>query len=494
MTHGEYDSTVRDLFEQAGAPSSGFPPDERAGAFDNDVAGQVVTRVLAEGYMSAAEALAPSAALEVDALRPCEAGRDEETCAREAIAAVGLRVFRRPLDVEAAQDLFDAFTVGRAEAGYHGGLASMLEVALQSPEFLYRVELPQGPPQAVGGVRRSGWELASRMSYLFWGTMPDDALFAAAASGRLDSDDGVAAETARALADPRARVTVARFFEQWLDLGELDHLEKDLAIYPTFDPTLRTAFHAETLTFVDAVVWNGDGRLATLLTAPYSFINARLADAYGVVGVEGSALRRVELDPAKRAGLLTQGSFLALNAKFDQSSPVHRGKFVRERLLCTPLPPPPADVEIRPPSLDPRLTTRERFRQHAADARCAGCHGLMDPVGLGFEHFDGIGRFRETEGGQPVDARGELTGSDADGAFVGAVELAGRLASSTAVESCMAQQWFRFAYGRSDTPDDACTLEQLTDALHRSDGNLRALLSAVPTTSAFLERAPETAP
>jgi len=407
---------------------------------------------------------------------------------------VGQRALRRPLDDDDRADLLDAFTRGRAENGdFVAGIESLLEVLLQSPEFLYRVELGRtdGAPPASTAVALTPWELASRLSYLFWETMPDGPLFSAAAGGQLETPGQLRSQAERLLADPRVRVTFAHFFEQFLELDQLDLLEKDPSVYPTFEPALRDAFRAETLAFVDSVTWNGDGRLSTLLTAPYTFVNGKLAAFYGMPTVDGSTFRRVDVDVDRRGGLLTQGSFLAIHAKFDQTSPVTRGKFVRERLFCTSPPPPPANLAIHAPDLDPRLTTRQRFEQHSTDPFCASCHHLMDPIGLGLESFDGAGAWRETESGQPVDSSGELDGTDVDGTFHGARELEDRLATSAQVERCAMLQWFHFAAGRSDAPDDACTLDSLTDDFHRSGGDLRALMLSLTQTDAFLYRTNE---
>jgi hypothetical protein len=324
--------------------------------------------------------------------------------------------------------------------------------------------------------------------------MPDAELSAAAQSGALSTADGVRAQAERLLADPRTRVTFASFYQQFLELDQLDDLEKDPSIYPTFEPAIRTAFLGETLTFIDSVLWNGDARLTTLLTAPYTFVNGKLAAFYGMPPVDGTTFRRVDVDPAQRGGLLTQGAFLATRAKYNQTSPVHRGKFVRERLFCTTPAPPPANLAIRPPDLDPRLTTRQRFAQHSVDPYCAGCHHLMDPIGLGFEHFDGAGIWRDTESGQPVDGAGQLTETDIDGPFNGVRDLERRLAGSADVERCTTNQWFRFAQGRADDPADACSLDQLGRDFHASGGDLRKLLVAITRTDAFRYRTVEPAP
>jgi hypothetical protein len=246
----------------------------------------------------------------------------------------------------------------------------------------------------------------------------------------------------------------------------------------------------EVESFVDAVLSSDKPTLGSLLQSPYSFMNNQLAAFYGVKGPTTAAFARVELDPTQRAGILTQGGLLAIHAHADQTSPVHRGLFVRRQLLCTTPPPPPANVVIEVPKVDPTSTTRERFAQHSKEAFCSSCHHLMDPIGLGFEAYDAAGRYRVTENGKPIDSSGELLDTtDIDGKFVGAVDLAKRLAGSQQVSNCAVTEWFRYAYGRDETTDrDACNTAFLRDAFAKSGQNVRELLFALTQTDGFLYR------
>jgi hypothetical protein len=485
---------MRDLLGDDSRPSSAFPPDEKLSLFANDANAQTVTALLAEGYMKAAEAAGARAMATLADLLPCSAGAIDDACAAAFVDAFGPRAFRRPLDDDDRADLLAAFSAGGDEGGPSAGIESVLEVVLQSPEFLYRTELGEGDAAPGAVVPLTPWELASRLSYLFWGTMPDDALFDDAQTGALSTPAAARAQAERLLQDPKTRVTFADFYQQFLELDQLDDLEKDAFIYPSFEPALRTEFRGETLAFLDSVLWNGDARLATLLTAPYTFVNGKLAAFYGMPEVDGTTFRRVDVDPARRGGLLTQGSFLATRSKFDQTSPVHRGKFVRERLFCTTPAPPPANLAIRPPDLDPRLTTRQRFAAHSTDPFCASCHTLMDPIGLGFEKLDAVGLWRDTESGQAVDDSGELTQTDVDGTFHGVRELEARLAGSAEVEHCAVVEWFRYAHGRADSADDQCSLERAGQAFHEAGGDVRKLMVALTQTDAFLYRRVEPLP
>jgi hypothetical protein len=241
----------------------------------------------------------------------------------------------------------------------------------------------------------------------------------------------------------------------------------------------------ETARFSDHVIRSGDGLLDTLFTAPFSFIDAPLASLYGVTLPQGhDPTQPFQLDPTQRSGILTQAGVLAIHSHANQSSPVRRGKFVRENLFCQPLSPPPPDADTTPPEPDPNASTRERFEQHRADPQCAGCHGLIDPLGFGFENYDGIGNFRATEAGRPIDASGEITATDVDGAFVGAAELATKLATSPQVRACLAQHWFNYALGRTKSDADVCSLNAMTEKFAESN-NIRDLLLALVTTDAF---------
>ncbi len=483
LTRGEYNSTVRDLFGDQSRPADGFPPEEKHSGFDNSAEGRSVSSLLAEGYLTAAERLGKSATSQLGMHLPCDpASSGEPTCLDKFLDTIGPRIWRRPLEPAERDNLTRAFSEGRL-ATFADGIEAVIQVMLLAPQFLYRVE--RGLPAAGGHVRLGPYEIASRLSYLLWGTMPDEALFAAAQSGALSTPQDVAAQASRMLADPRAAATVLGFVGQWLSLDELIHMFKESAVYPTFKADLPPLFRQETERFFDHVIWKGDGTFRSLLTAGFTFVNARLAGFYGMKGVTGD-FQQVSLPPGQRVGFLTQAGLLAAQATPKQSSPILRGKFVREQLFCTELPPPPPGVAATEPPLDPKLTTAERFALHRNDPTCSGCHQLIDPIGLGFENFDGVGRWRLAEGGKMVDARGEILGTDVAGPFDGPVALATKLAGSKDVSDCVVTQWFQSAYGRAPTPRDACSVDALRSSLARSGGNIRDLLLALTQTDAFL--------
>jgi hypothetical protein len=497
LTRAELGRTVRDLLGPGLVDTSGLPPDEQALGFDNNADVLGTSDLLVEQTVALAEQASAVVLQDLGRLVPCAATTADADCAASFIGDFGRRVWRRPLESEETAALAAVFAAGQTDGGFMEGIGRVVQVLFESPQFLYRIELGNGADSdLVGAVPLSPYETATRLSYLFWGSTPDEGLLAAAAQGQLTLPADLEREARRLLGDSRAHEVTAAFHAGWLGLSRLDQLDKDRVVYPAFDASLRDAFRTETARFVDEVIWNHEGTLSALLSARYSFVNAALADFYGVAYPGSGDFVRVGLGSANRAGLLTQASILSVYAKGNQSSPVHRGRFVREQLFCTTPPPPPSNIEIRPPTLDPRQTTRERFAAHSADPFCATCHTMLDPIGFGFEHYDGIGHWRQAESGLAIDVHGNLTGTDSDGSFNGAVELADRLAGSPEVQRCYVTQWFRYGYGRGETAADSCTLGALMDAAAAQGGDVRELMVALTQTDAFrYRRAPEvTAP
>lgn len=489
LTHREYASTVRALLGDMGDVTAAFPPEEEVLGFDNNAEARGTTGLLAEQYVNAAEALAARAVANLPKLLGCSFdGANRDPCARQFIESLGKRAFRRPLDATESARLLKVYGTGRDKWGFDVGISLALQAVLLSPHFLYRVEWGTAPVAGAKTVPLSGFELASRLSYLLWSGPPDDDLVRAAEAGKLTTREQVAEQAQRMLKDARARATMIDFHRQWLDLDKIERSDKNPMVFKTYTFELRALLRKETETFVDNVVWTGKGDLATLLTAPYSLMNAKVAAYYGVKGPASETFEMVTLDPKQRAGLLTQAGILAAHAHADQTSPVDRGLFVRRQFLCMQPPPPPPDTEIMAPKLDAIMTTRERFAKHSLDPACGACHRLMDPIGLGFENFDGAGQWRASENGKAIDATGELVATDVDGRFNGAGELGGKLAGSKQVADCVATQWFRYAYGREATAADTCSSAQLSQRLAASGGNIRDLAVALTQTDAFLYR------
>ena len=483
----EYDNTIEDLLGDTSHPSQAFPQ-EGAGGFDNNADVASVSRLQAEKYMGAAEDIAARATEDVSGLLGCDLAGDETGCVRSWIATFGARAWRRPLAEDEVTVMMATYTEVREQNDARESVALVLQAFLQSPHFLYRVEF--GVPSTGADVLAlTDWELASRLSYFLWSSLPDDELFAAAAAGELNTPKKVEAQARRMLDHPRARTMVRHFNAQWLELHGVEGLTKDADLFPDYGPDIVAAQHAEINAFLDHVMWEGEGTVEALLTAPYTFVDDALAGYYGLPAPVGTGMQQVTPDDREVVGVLSQGAILSVQARPYETNPIARGLFVRRQLLCTTPPPPPDDVDITPPEVDPGATTRERYSQHRADPACSGCHQLMDPVGFGFENFDATGRWRTTENGLPVDASGQLIGTDVDGTFIGVRELGDRLASSEVVTDCIVTQWFRFGYGRTESYElDACTLDDLKLRFAEADHDVRELLVALTQTDAFLSR------
>ncbi|MEZ4464305.1 MAG: DUF1592 domain-containing protein [bacterium] len=500
LSRVEYDNTARDLLGEDTDVATQFAREEEMLGFDNNARALQVGALHAEQFMGAAELLAARAARRLDELLPCDPDViGERECAVAFIDTFGRKAWRRPLTPEELDRLALVYDAARAmdAAPFADGVTLVIEELLQSPNFLYRIEVGTPHPTRPGIQVLEGYEVASRLSYLLWRSMPDDDLFDAASRDALASPTDLADQARRMLADPRAREGLWSFFEQWLRLDEVAGLEKDAGDFPFFDEDLKALLHEESRQFVEAVIWDDTLDMRDLFAGSFTFLNDRLAEFYGIDGVQGADLRRVELDPRQRAGILTQGALMAVTSKARITSPVRRGVFVREHILCHALPPPPPNVPVIAPDPDPNLTTRERFAEHSTGPACKGCHQLIDPVGFAFEHYDAVGRWRDLESGHPVDASGALNATlDIDGPFDGAPEVARRLAQSEQVHRCVTTQVFRYAFGRGENPVDGCTQDGLYNAYVASGYDVRALFVAAVMTDTFrLRRAePDEAP
>jgi len=492
LTRYEYANAVSDLLGVDVSATAQLPADEVTNSFDNNAAVLTVSSLHAEKYVLVSEALAKSAAADAQRLTACDATQDEEKCAHSFAKSFGRRAFRRAVTAADEELLMAAYAAGRNGGSYAEGIEVMVRAALQSPSFLYRLELSSAA-DARTRVPLDGYELATRLSFTIWGSGPDDALLDAAERGELGSKQQVRERARAMLDDPRAKRAILHFFEQWTGVERLAITTKSASAFPTFSAEMKRAMAAELPAFVNHVLWEEDGSLRALLTEPVAFVDAALAPVYGVTAPATPGF--VMLPPEQgRSGLLTQAGLLSVQGHPDQTSPVLRGKFVRTMLLCDPPPPPPPDVNITLPPLGDGTTARQRMASHlAAGASCSGCHALMDPIGLAFESFDAIGQYRTQEGGVVLDTSGEISGASEpalSGRFANVRELGEKLASSDQVRACLSKQWFRFESGRLEADADACSLGALTTAF--AGGDVRELIVASTQTDAFWFRSPNT--
>ncbi|WP_437738389.1 DUF1592 domain-containing protein [Sorangium sp. So ce1335] len=497
LSHAQWENTVRDLLRLDGRPglSDSFTTDPLGGVFDNNEAALQVTPGLWGDYQRAAEELAAMVVADegkLGRLLPADLPAEPEARAEAFVERFGERAFRRPLTAEERASYLALFRRGaelyEGEAPFAAGVRAALEALLQSPHFVYRVEIGAGPARD-GLIPLSGYEIATKLSYLFWNTMPSDDLLVAAKAGELSSPEGVRATAERMLEDPRARDVVGAFHRQLYDYETYHDLNKDQALFPEFVPEMGEAMQREAELFVDHVVFDREGGLTDLLTSRTAFVDGRLAAVYGVEGEFANDFRQVELDAAERSGLLTRLGFLAAKATARQPDSIHRGVFVNLRILCASLPPPPDNATGLPPG--EHATNRERVAAHTGKGTCGeACHAtLINPAGFAFEHYDAIGKYRTTDNGVPVDAADAYPLGGQPRTYADAVEFSRLLAESSEAHACYAKHWVEFAHGRDARAKDQSFIKELGEA-SLGGASTRELILRIVSSTPFLARVP----
>lgn len=496
LTHSQYNNTVRDLLGDHSKPAQRFPPEDFTDGFRNQLRNQSMSPLLVETYSSAAEKLALNAfrAGDVNRVIPCKpASATDAVCRDRFVRQFGLRAFRRPLTANELRRYTAAFEAqARSTGKFLEGARVTVEAMLQSPKFLFHLEAgPDG--------RASGYAIASRLSYLLWDTMPDQALLDAAAKGELSTPEGIDRAARRLLSDRRAEAALDEFFHQWLRLERVVNASKERRRFPEFSAEMGAAMAEETRRLLRHLVWN-DKDFTELFTARYSFLSADLATLYGVP--QPPAEFELTHFPAStpRAGLLGQGSFLAAAAGPVETSPTARGIFVREQLLCQHVPPPPPNVVVDiDPKEDKPQTRKQRLAQHVESPACASCHRLMDPIGLGLESFDAIGKFRAKETlvftsetnrteprkvDLPLETSGEIAGIGGS-QFNDAAGLGRILAASPVCQECIVRQFFRYSFGRQESAADHPAIAALTKRFRESGFRFRELVLGLVRSPEF---------
>jgi len=413
-------------------------------------------------------------------------------CARLVIGSFARRAYRRPVSDEEISRLLKLFKSVDADSGsFENSIKLTLQAVLASPHFLFRGELQPEPgnPKSIHPI--DDFALASRLSYFLWSSMPDEELFRHAERGTLRRN--LESQVKRMLRDPKAGALVANFAGQWLQLRNLDLVMPDAKQFPAFDDDLRTAMRKETEMFVENIL-HEDRSVLEFIDANYAFANERLAGLYGVAGVKGDAFQRVSLKGTRRGGLLTQASILTITSNPTRTSPVKRGKWVLENILGTPPPPPPPNVPELKDDKQAVLsgTLRQRMEQHRDNPNCASCHARMDPIGFGFENYDGIGMWREKDGDFAIDASGKLVSGES---FNGAAEFKRILLKQKRDEfvHCLTEKMLTYALGRGLEYYDKCAVDQITQSLGKSRYKLSSLVMEVIKSIPFQSRRGEQA-
>ena len=411
---------------------------------------------------------------------------EEAPCARSIVNRLGSDAYRRPLSDDDRNGLMTLYESGRASGGFEAGIRTALEGILASPDFVFRFErAPSGLP-AGASYRLRDLDLASRLSFFLWSAPPDRQLVAVAAKGTLSQPAVLEREVRRMLADPRASALSTRFAAQWLRLPDLELVQPDIRQYPDFDEQLRSAMRTETETFFDHLV-REDRSVLDLYRADYTYVNARLAQHYGIPNVAGDRFRRVQYPDSTRRGILSHASVLTLTSHATRTSAVERGKWVMEVLLNSPPPPPPPgvpDLEATPGTTGGRqLTVRERMEQHRKSPACSSCHKMMDPIGLAMEHFDVTGRLRLRDNGMPIDSRGELwDGSKAENLQQLQAAL---LKRDDTLLRTFTRNLLAYAVGRRIEASDMPTVRRIVRDAAAQDHRMTAYILGVVNSPAF---------
>lgn len=496
LTRAQYISTLRALFGPDVVIPADLEPDtplhgfSTIGASELTISTTAARQFEAAAFEVAAWALADPARR--DALVGCvPSGEAADPCLIEFVGRFGRLAWRRPLEgaevgwlvglaAEIASDLRDPWQ----------GLSHALAAMLQSPDFLFRIEVGEPDPAKPERRRYTGFEMASRLSYLIWGGPPDAELLDAAAEGRLFEDAGLLAEVDRLLADERARPALMRFFDEALTLDRLATVTKDREAFPFATAALLTAMRSEIVRVVEDIVFDREADLRELLTTRTTFVNPALAALYNLAppnpaSADADGFDRMEHpEDSPRGGLMSMAGILALNAHATVTSPTLRGKFVQTALMCFDVPPPPEGIDTTLAEGDgPQgpQTMRQKLSRHAEDPTCAGCHVHMDPIGLALENFDAIGVYRTTDQGLPIDARSEVGGV----AFEGARQLGEVLAAQPQFGECVARRFYRFGTGRLETLGELPAIESLAAAFEHSGYRVTALVRALVLSEAF---------
>jgi mono/diheme cytochrome c family protein len=488
LNRAEYKNTIRDLIGIDFKPADDFPADDVGYGFDNIGDVLSLSPLLLEKYLAAAEKIAEMAFKEPAARRRIlitRKGGNPRDYPRFVIENFARRAYRRPVTPDEVTRLHRFVDLAVSNGDPHvRGIQLAVQATLVSPHFLFRVERT---PRARGDKRVfdiTGHELASRLSYFLWSSMPDDELFRLA--GEKSLRDNLEAQVRRMLQDPKARGLTENFAGQWLQIRNLRTMTPDPGTYPAFDEPLRSAMARETELFFETIV-KEDRSILDFLDADFTFVNERLARHYGLADIKGDEFRRVSLAGVERRGVLTHASILTVTSNPTRTSPVKRGKWILDNILNTPPPPPPPDVpELEEQKGELKGSLRQRMEMHRSKPICASCHQRMDPLGFGFENFDGIGAWRTHEGKFAIDPSGVLPGGQT---FKGPKELVAILKTKEAeFRRCLVEKMLTYALGRGLEAYDRCAVDDICAEVARNGNRFSSLVLAIVKSDPFQKR------
>jgi hypothetical protein len=496
LANAEYDASIQALLGTTTTPTAGpeFPPDLRQDGFTIN-ADQRIDAVIVERLMAAADILATEAQRsgKLTELAACDtdgaSSAELRRCARTFIERLAPQAYRRPIDETETDALLELYAVGAEDASYEDGIVHVLRGVLQSASFLYLTELGEGDPSATGVVELTPYELAASLSYLITSSPPDERLLEKAALGELSDATTRAREARRLLeGDARARDTTVRLVREWIGIDRIESSAKDSLVYPSFEAE-KPRIVSESRDFVRAVAFESTGSISELFGATWTVDSGPL-EMYETDGrgpIDGSS------NLTDRVGILNQAAFLATYANAHESHPIFRGVAVAQRVTCMGLDSPASfNIEVVPPLPDPSLTTRERYTLHSQDAICAGCHDIIDPLGFSFEHFDGMGGYRDEDNGKPVDSSVDLVvEQEFAGSYADSNELALALSRSDTVQECFARYMFRAAAASGDsaaTPGEAEFIEHWRALPTADRGDVVETLVAIVSNESFTMR------
>ncbi len=483
LTRAEYYNTVKDILKVASDPTGSFPIESAVNGFPNNVEMNSVSSDHLSAYVDAAITIADNSKTQLATLVGCSESAGA-SCAQKVIDVLGPKLYRRPLTADEKAAAINVYNKG-ATVSAREGMTALISSLLVSPAFLYRSE--------IGNNSNSldAYEIASALSYFFWGTSPDDALTADAASGKLTSPDEIVVQGTRLWKDPRSRYLTDQFAHGWLESQSILAASKDASLTSTFTADIQKAMLKEADDTFEYLMKQPAATFATVIASDFTIGDQTLANYYNGQATNDGTVSKIKFPNTTRRGLVSLGAVMAAKARPEETHPIKRGDFALEKMLCFVPPPTPKDLMVQIPAKDPTKTTRERFAAHSSSPACAGCHVKIDGIGFGLEDYDTLGRYRTMENNIPVDTSGTMVGVDGgDIKFSGGGDLASKLATSTQAKRCFSVQWYRYAHGRSLLMEDAdvCSSRDLAVKFSKGDIALPDLLLKIISGPSFLKR------